>query len=318
MEKVHKKRLVYFSVIAQIFLIVSMSFAFAFLMSNNFVNSLSSNTPADLAAAQQASNNAVKAIQTQNTAPAVINPPAAASTNLASPAPIANVAGSNPVAPAGLKFGGSSASSNALPAGSPSSFNYQGNTYTWDSNYGVYDTTGNANPISPSDIPSDASSFGYTDYKIPGLGTSVPNPILGNLAQGLGWSITVVGIIQLIGSVAGLSSSTTTSLSISAVGGIMGGKLVMGAIQDNDIGTHGFVNAFGEHFTAGQVGFAAGIVIAAAIFILTYKTESKKLVNFQCLPYESPLGGSNCEQCNKDPFRPCTEYRCRFLGRRVN
>ena len=41
-------------------------------------------------------------------------------------------------------------------------------------------------------------------------------------------------------------------------------------------------------------------------FVLLYKKESKKLISFQCLPFEPPIGGSKCEECNKDPFRPCS------------
>jgi hypothetical protein len=34
----------------------------------------------------------------------------------------------------------------------------------------------------------------------------------------------------------------------------------------------------------------------------------------QCLAWEAPLRGAKCEECNKDPFRPCSEYRCKALG----
>jgi hypothetical protein len=37
-------------------------------------------------------------------------------------------------------------------------------------------------------------------------------------------------------------------------------------------------------------------------------------VTFQCLPWEPPLGGNKCEECNSDRFRPCSQYRCKSLG----
>ena len=71
---------------------------------------------------------------------------------------------------------------------------------------------------------------------------------------------------------------------------------------------------FGNWLTSGYGQFTVGAVVAIAIFILMYSSEKKKFVNFQCLPFEPALGGAKCEQCNKDPFRPCSEYRCRSLG----
>lgn len=33
-----------------------------------------------------------------------------------------------------------------------------------------------------------------------------------------------------------------------------------------------------------------------------------------CSVWQPPLGNSNCEACNNDPLKPCSEYRCRTLG----
>lgn len=38
------------------------------------------------------------------------------------------------------------------------------------------------------------------------------------------------------------------------------------------------------------------------------------LLTFTCLPWQPPAGGDYCDLCNKDPLRPCSEYRCRSLG----
>jgi len=61
-------------------------------------------------------------------------------------------------------------------------------------------------------------------------------------------------------------------------------------------------------------GLLIGAGVAATIIILTYKKEKKEIVQFQCLPWEAPIGGRNCEDCNKDPLLPCSEYRCKSLG----
>ena len=59
---------------------------------------------------------------------------------------------------------------------------------------------------------------------------------------------------------------------------------------------------------------SSSVRISAAIFVLTYKDEEVKRVEYQCLPWEAPIGGERCEDCNQDPFRPCSEYRCKSLG----
>ncbi|MBS3099647.1 hypothetical protein J4463_00315, partial [Candidatus Pacearchaeota archaeon] len=41
--------------------------------------------------------------------------------------------------------------------------------------------------------------------------------------------------------------------------------------------------------------------------------EEYKVVNFNCLPWEAPVGGEDCEKCN-DGIHICSEYRCKSLG----
>ena len=63
---------------------------------------------------------------------------------------------------------------------------------------------------------------------------------------------------------------------------------------------------------SGAFWWAAGIGLV--VLLLMYKNEKAEVLQFQCLPWEAPLGGQHCEDCNVDDFRPCSEYRCRSLG----
>jgi hypothetical protein len=38
------------------------------------------------------------------------------------------------------------------------------------------------------------------------------------------------------------------------------------------------------------------------------------LIEFECKTWEAPVGGDDCEKCNDDPLKPCSEYRCESLG----
>ena len=58
------------------------------------------------------------------------------------------------------------------------------------------------------------------------------------------------------------------------------------------------------------VYFIPVIQFIAAIFGSKCKPIYAK---FECLPWQAPFGGDNCEVCNEDP-ESCTKYRCQSLG----
>jgi len=66
-----------------------------------------------------------------------------------------------------------------------------------------------------------------------------------------------------------------------------------------------------------------GAIIAAAIGVAVvwilktispWATARTWYYVFECKPASAPLGGDDCEKCNEDPERPCSEYRCKSLG----
>ena len=73
---------------------------------------------------------------------------------------------------------------------------------------------------------------------------------------------------------------------------------------------------------ASGAGCASGasFVAAAVVFYLymanNYKKEkeTERTIQFKCMAWQAPRGGSSCDRCNGDPLRPCSEYRCRALG----
>jgi len=60
-----------------------------------------------------------------------------------------------------------------------------------------------------------------------------------------------------------------------------------------------------------------GIILLVVYFALKLfgigKTKNV-YVSFNCLPWQPPSGGANCDKCNGDPFKPCSPYRCKSLG----
>ena len=67
---------------------------------------------------------------------------------------------------------------------------------------------------------------------------------------------------------------------------------------------------------AAWIQWGGAIGIAAIIFALLYKKEgeSQELIKFECNPWDAPVGGHDCEKCNKQGILGCSEYQCRSLG----
>ena len=127
---------------------------------------------------------------------------------------------------------------------------------------------------------------------------------MAHLVTGLQWSLFVVGAIQIVGRLFGASDNLVNSLSIAAFAGIMSWKGILAGLEYT--GTK-------MSWLSNSAGFI-GIGVAAIVFIMLYKESEQKVVTYECLPWEAPSGGKSCEKCNADPFKPCTEYRCKALG----
>lgn len=65
----------------------------------------------------------------------------------------------------------------------------------------------------------------------------------------------------------------------------------------------------------GIVSFGVGALVAWAMYNHEYRKETTRVeeVTFQCMPWQAPRGGNDCDLCNDGPL-PCSEYRCKSLG----
>jgi len=66
-------------------------------------------------------------------------------------------------------------------------------------------------------------------------------------------------------------------------------------------------------------GFIAAVIIAAIFKLIGIGKTKEIKVTFQCMAYQPPAGGSDCEKCNKAPiggdYKLCSKYRCESLGK---
>ncbi len=136
-------------------------------------------------------------------------------------------------------------------------------------------------------------------------GKTFDGGIAGHLVSALAWATTAYLAVKFIAPLFGVDEKTTNALAAAVGLGAGLGRATYFAIGE------GGKTVFGS---AAQTGFVVGVAVAVVVFALMYKKESKKTVELQCLPWEAPLGGSDCERCNQDPLKPCSEYRCKSLG----
>lgn len=113
----------------------------------------------------------------------------------------------------------------------------------------------------------------------------------------------VVG--NMLGQYLGLSEGGSMLMGI---GGAAIGAAVM--IQFNVMGAGALAN----------IGFLlpglwiAGVALIIFSFLFSSDDCPPIEVEFGCKPWQPPRGGDNCDECNGDPLKPCSEYRCNSLG----
>ena len=301
----------------EIVLFISLSFSVAFILNGSFVSGQATGDAFYSNPWEKYSSPGSNTL-----VPSAVSPPAAPASAGAGGG-IANkfpdlkpsAAGANTAPPAPAAPGGASS---ALPdltySGATQTINVNGQSVVAEvatSGTKEYYAVGNQLYTKAADDTIVSAGTRYS-YDLPFGIYSFNNFFLGNLFQGVIWAVAVVGIIQLVGNLAGLDAELTNTLSIAATAGIVGGKAAYG-LFGTPSGTAGGQGIAGQWLSGwGAVGI--GAIIAVAVFVLMYSKEKKKLVSFQCLPFEPPIGGAKCEECNKDSFRPCSEYRCRSLG----
>jgi len=130
----------------------------------------------------------------------------------------------------------------------------------------------------------------------------------GNLLQGLTWATAAWGVVEGLEKMGIVPEEMSKPLGQALFAGVMLGKTVnIGA----DLGYYSSGWAVGAGLLAGYLIFANG-----------YKETKTKTatVSFKCMTWQAPIiqGRSErtkeCNKCNTDPLRPCSEYRCKALG----
>jgi hypothetical protein len=167
---------------------------------------------------------------------------------------------------------------------------------------------GGGNPISDTSTGDTSGVSGGTTPGSGGTNTGDSGDGTGDTdtgGPGGGWGFGDINIQSIItkGSIGAGIFGTIGSLAGGENGALWGS--VAGAIG-------GAVAGLTEEMLGPVWSSVLGLAVATIIFLLTYYKKSKQTVEFYCLPWEAPIGGENCQSCNK--FQECSEYTCKSLG----
>jgi hypothetical protein len=143
---------------------------------------------------------------------------------------------------------------------------------------------GAANAAGASEAAVAAGNFASGSAGLAGLATGIMGAAIG----------MVIGVI--LGKLLGLSPIGSTLMGV-------GAGLVVSYILKNLI------------FGAANIAFliAGVILIIISLFLLAADCDPVEVI-FECKPWQPPVGADDCEECNMDPLKPCSEYRCGSLG----
>jgi len=131
---------------------------------------------------------------------------------------------------------------------------------------------------------------------------------LGGAAAGaaIGFAAGVL-LIKILGIGGGLDPVVTMILLAGmAVGGAMLGITATSA-------TVAWTGAFAWVPIVGLIIIIVMILIMVILKIIGIGKVRYYYANFECSPWQPPLGGDKCSDCGKDGF-PCSEYSCKSLG----
>ncbi len=150
------------------------------------------------------------------------------------------------------------------------------------------------NPPPPKTVTKNSWGKGVKDFLF-----GNPEGNFGKaIFQGAAWAAAAYIAIPYVADLLGLEPETTKALQSGVSAGLF---------------TAGIARGFADYTFVGGNPFLIGAGVGIVVFVFTYKKVEYKTLSFECLPWEAPVGGNDCEKCN-DGIQTCSRYRCKSLG----
>jgi hypothetical protein len=156
-------------------------------------------------------------------------------------------------------------------------------------------------------------AFGSSDVKGVGTGAALSAALTENLVSNALWAVGAGFTVSQVAGMFGASDGTQKAFFASVTVGLMTQKVVAQYLTKKGVTGLFKGKLTGIFGTKGIGAGTAGIIVGGIIFAMMYKKTSTEVVEFNCLPYQPPIGGDDCELCNEIDGG-CSEYRCKSLG----
>jgi hypothetical protein len=162
------------------------------------------------------------------------------------------------------------------------------------------DPDGKENWLSVKGEPLEGKELEEAKKAYEAQNAAQPVGVVSALWDGVQWGAGIAFIVYFIATAAGLENKEALAITAAAFIATTSVKTAWGWTAGSDA----------ARWAVGVVG----VLLAVAAYALLYEKQKEGTVVFICSKWNAPAGGKNCEQCNNDPMRPCSEYRCRSLG----
>ncbi len=200
-------------------------------------------------------------------------------------------------------------------------YNYKGK-YTQDGFSFKYAYNKWAN-FKQTPYPDELTQPSFSEFAIARDGLYLGKINAGDLIQGASVGLSAFFNNFPGGKIIAISAVGVTYIGLATLGGGLGAAgigltgLVNTALGSAKVGT--LETLFG--FKLGALAQPLAIISLAAIaviaffFIQSLGAERQDLTHTTtCDLWQAPSGGQDCSLCDKDPLKPCSEYRCKSLG----
>ena len=172
----------------------------------------------------------------------------------------------------------------------------------------------------------------------PGEGDEEEIELFGSGARDIGMGAAGITYAAYVSapSILSLFSSSSYTATLAPFGGAVIGAgigMIAGALLAKELGlSHGgsLLMSIGGGMTGASLALAilgeelwlisnplffwAGVVLIIVSLFFMGDDCDNVVVEFDCKTWRAPSGGDNCDDCNGDLLKPCSEYRCESLG----
>lgn len=146
----------------------------------------------------------------------------------------------------------------------------------------------------------------------------------GHLFEGVAWGLAVNGIIRTFGGIFFLDKSNDVeAVANAATMGVLAFKGMQQLFSTEARKEGWFLQSeankgswYGKFLSNQWTQIGVGVGVAWLMYNHQHKkySEEEDFISFDCMPWQAPRGGLDCELCNDKTGIPCSEYRCKSLG----